>query len=236
MGYMGDRAYPSPLLLVQEILSTALDNSWIRDEIYCQIIKQVSSNPSSESTSKGWQIMALSLETFPPNSEFENFLEMYLRSSPNSERYIRILHATVYGGARRSPPTEQEIHKIIAGGTLQTISYEEKKEYQVPRAQLRPKKVPESDGDNGQVITGHAPHSPKMTPQPAPTRPEHKSLHNRTSSNAAPPAIKAPSRTPKGVKKPVTAWAVAVHPDTGQEYFYNTETNEVTWDRPADMD
>ena len=43
-------------------------------------------------------MMALCLETFPPK-EFENYLEMFLRThAPDRERFVKILHTTVYGG------------------------------------------------------------------------------------------------------------------------------------------
>mgnify|MGYP003873645779 CR=1 FL=1 len=48
--------------------SALLPTQAIRDEIYCQIIKQLTRNPNPESVSRGWQLMGICLETFPPNS------------------------------------------------------------------------------------------------------------------------------------------------------------------------
>ncbi len=118
MGFMGDRAYPDPLQLAQEILRLCLDplNAWLRPEIYCQIIKQVTSNSDQQSLNKGWQLMAICLETFPPG-EFENYLEMWLRTnSKPPERYIRIMHGTVYGGPQKSVPSINDIQNIMNGG------------------------------------------------------------------------------------------------------------------------
>lgn len=38
----------------------------LRNEVYCQLVKQTSKNPSVESTSLGWQLMNICLATFPP--------------------------------------------------------------------------------------------------------------------------------------------------------------------------
>jgi hypothetical protein len=80
MGFMGDRAIPDPIMLAQEILRLCLDpaNSWLRPEIYMQLIKQLTANPTPESLQKGWQLMSICLETFPPG-EAENFVELWLR-------------------------------------------------------------------------------------------------------------------------------------------------------------
>jgi len=140
MGFMGDRTYESPLILAEELLTKSLENPWLRDEIYCQLIKQVTANPSEESATKGWQLMACCLETFPPQSEFENYLEMFLRTfAKPAERYIRLLHATVYGGPRAVAPTQAEITRIVSGETLRKHAFDKKREYKRPVAQLPPK-------------------------------------------------------------------------------------------------
>jgi hypothetical protein len=78
---MGDRPYESPNLLAEEVLKQALAQPQLRDEIYCQLVKQLTKNPGLESTTKGWQMMAMCLETFPP-AEFENYLVCYATPAP----------------------------------------------------------------------------------------------------------------------------------------------------------
>lgn len=52
----------------------------LRDEIYCQVIKQLSGNPSAESTFRGWQLFCVLLITFPPSKSFEPYVRGYLES------------------------------------------------------------------------------------------------------------------------------------------------------------
>lgn len=49
----------------------------LRDEIFCQLIKQTTENPMPESTQKGWQLMAIAAGTYPPSREFEPYLMYY---------------------------------------------------------------------------------------------------------------------------------------------------------------
>lgn len=48
----------------------------LRDEIYVQILKQLSKNPQPDSSRRGWQILGACLASFPPGEGFENFLEV----------------------------------------------------------------------------------------------------------------------------------------------------------------
>ncbi len=78
LGYMGDKQMPFPAMLAQDILRKGFEYKPIRDEIYMQIIKQLTSNPRPESVAKGWQIMCMCVGTFPPSFDFENFLLHYI--------------------------------------------------------------------------------------------------------------------------------------------------------------
>jgi myosin heavy subunit len=115
VGYMGDGKFGPADVLAAELLGKGLELKDIRTEIYCQLVKQLTQNPNSFSVQKGWDLMVLCLATFPPPGDFENYLEMYLRtSSPQPPKFVNQLHDTLYGGERRSPPNESEFASILA--------------------------------------------------------------------------------------------------------------------------
>jgi myosin-7 len=68
----------------------------LRDEIYCQILKQLTNNQSSISFKKGWILMSLCIGCFPPSEKFELYLRQFVRSGP-----------TLY-----APYCEQKLSKI----------------------------------------------------------------------------------------------------------------------------
>lgn len=119
-GFMGDRCSGKPRIdHCQKILSNVLQSPEVmRDETYCQIIKQVTGNPSAESTAAGWQLLAACLATFPPSSELAPHVGSYLSHhlSPTSEWPGFCLHALpkiCELGARRELPTEVEVESTI---------------------------------------------------------------------------------------------------------------------------
>ena len=92
---MGDKKYDNPSLLAAELLRHCMEppNLELRTEVFCQLIKQVTANPSTESAQRGWELIVLCLSTFPPSSDFENYLEMYLRSCGNPpSKYVNLMH------------------------------------------------------------------------------------------------------------------------------------------------
>ena len=113
LGYMGDKSYGHQDSLAQELLQSALDTKEVRTEVYCQLIKQLTQNPSGQSEQKGRDLLVLCLYTFPPPPDFENYCEMYLRSLPSKDKYVNLLHDTLYSPERRTAPSETEFASVL---------------------------------------------------------------------------------------------------------------------------
>ena len=70
LGYMGDKQMPFPAMLAQDVLQKGYAIAGLRDEIYIQLIKQLTNNPRAESVAKGWQMLCMCVATFAPSPEF----------------------------------------------------------------------------------------------------------------------------------------------------------------------
>jgi len=97
-------------VLVQDIITKGLAHVQIRNEIYCQILKQLTSNPNEESKRKLWQLMNILLKFFVP-VEFENHLEMYIRKVGGDQYWYitEALHQTAFKGGITIAPTPEDI-------------------------------------------------------------------------------------------------------------------------------
>ena len=116
---MGDIHLPFPAMLAHDVLKKGYDMANLRDEIYVQIIKQVTNNPRPESIAKGWQMMCMCCGTFPPSLDFENYLlHFILERRKNGKGAVidyanycmRTLEAMMsHGGALGYVPVVEEI-------------------------------------------------------------------------------------------------------------------------------
>ncbi|KAI0331024.1 hypothetical protein GY45DRAFT_673978 [Cubamyces sp. BRFM 1775] len=130
----------SNALLEEErwLLGEGLSHGELRDEIYCQVMKQLNGNPNKESTFKGWQLLCVLLVTFPPSKDFETYLRSYIQQATNQHegridvmaKYcLRRLAYICKKGPRGKPPTVAEIETAsdaafnpsIFGETLDTV-------------------------------------------------------------------------------------------------------------------
>ncbi|KAM6217467.1 unconventional myosin-VIIb [Rhynchocyon petersi] len=113
--YMGD--YPSrqnwsSLELTDQIFSQALQDMALQDEVYCQILKQLTHNSSRHSEERGWQLLWLCTGLFTPSKDLLPHVQKFLDTrrnkllAPDCRRRIeRVLRV----GPRKQPPHQVEV-------------------------------------------------------------------------------------------------------------------------------
>ncbi|XP_042850117.1 unconventional myosin-VIIb isoform X3 [Panthera tigris] len=116
--YMGD--YPSrqawtPVDLTNQIFSLALQESALQDEVYCQILKQLTHNTKRYSEERGWQLLWLCTGLFPPGKALlphaQKFIDTRRRKplAPDCSRRIQRILRT---GPRKQPPHPVEVEAV----------------------------------------------------------------------------------------------------------------------------
>ncbi|KAH9512785.1 hypothetical protein Btru_038183, partial [Bulinus truncatus] len=86
---------------------------FFRDEIYCQLCKQLTNNPDNSSVARGWLLLCLCTACFPPSEKFYPCLSKFV--SDSSSPYASCEHflkQVFMKGVRKYPPTWMEIQLL----------------------------------------------------------------------------------------------------------------------------
>ncbi len=83
----------------------------LRDEVFVQLMKQLTRNTNRDSVARGLVLLELCLVSFPPSEELENFVEAFLRVNEYKE-CLRALHLSLFRGPRTDPPSLDEIRHL----------------------------------------------------------------------------------------------------------------------------
>ncbi|XP_076340822.1 unconventional myosin-VIIa ck isoform X2 [Tachypleus tridentatus] len=115
--YMGDlpsRRTRSGNELTDQIFEGPLKHEILRDEIYCQIIKQLTDNKNRLSEERGWELMWLATGLFAPSQSLLKEVTAFLRTRrhPIAVDSLQRLQKTLKTGQRRYPPHLVEVEAI----------------------------------------------------------------------------------------------------------------------------
>ena len=58
------------ILVLQSTIAYGIERAELRDEIFCQLIRQVTNNPKQDSIMRGWHFLTLCTIAFPPSKNF----------------------------------------------------------------------------------------------------------------------------------------------------------------------
>jgi len=126
MRAMGD--YPSKKDWIEHaiaVIEEGIHTEDLRDELYCQLMKQLLSNARKESVEHGWWLMSLCLTSFSPSERLFPYLRQFLihwqpavQSNDNifqslAETSADLLDRTRVNGTRVHPPTALEFDCLM---------------------------------------------------------------------------------------------------------------------------
>uniref|UniRef100_A0A3B3QZ85 Si:ch73-194h10.2 n=1 Tax=Paramormyrops kingsleyae TaxID=1676925 RepID=A0A3B3QZ85_9TELE len=116
--YYPTKQTQNPLELTDQIFGPATKNEALRDEIYCQIMKQMTSNINS--LERGWQLLWLCCGLFPPSQPLLKHAQRFIESRHRealAQDCLQRVQAALRMEPRKLPPHQVEIDAIQQNST-----------------------------------------------------------------------------------------------------------------------
>lgn len=112
--YMGDLPRDRIDVDTDQMFAPAMKHESIRDEFYCQIMKQLTENRSQASEERGWELMYLATGVMTPTAILLKELQEFLRTRhhPLAEVSLNRLQKNLKGTKRIYPPYAIEVEAI----------------------------------------------------------------------------------------------------------------------------
>ncbi|KAM5149121.1 LOW QUALITY PROTEIN: myosin XVB [Callospermophilus lateralis] len=127
MQFMGDKSKPrgkEEMDLLYDLLKLCSKED-LRDEMYCQVIKQVTGHPQPEHCARGWSFLSLLSGFFPPSTTLMPYVTKFLQDSGPSQELARTsqehLQRTVKYGGRQQLPPMAEMKAFLKGHAVRLL-------------------------------------------------------------------------------------------------------------------
>ena len=106
-------------LLASRIVESGISTVALRDELYIQVLKQLTRNPNIKSIVRGWTILCVYLHCFPPTSDFFPYVK-YFMAQALQRPFIAVSNES--GGAMPNSPNAKKRNtmksRLTMGGRL----------------------------------------------------------------------------------------------------------------------
>ncbi|EDQ90831.1 uncharacterized protein MONBRDRAFT_15843, partial [Monosiga brevicollis MX1] len=97
----------------QSIVAYCLERPELRDEVYCQLIRQCTNNPSPEEQRRGWELLCIFVVSFPPSKMLYKYLQAFMKLATRDSvvkryaawAYESLKHTKMNGARQRYPST-----------------------------------------------------------------------------------------------------------------------------------